>query len=1173
MNQDQSPEKSGVAKREEATVAFWKEGGFFQKSLQKDAPHGDCVFYDGPPFATGLPHYGHILGGAGKDAIARYKTMRGFRVPRRWGWDTHGLPIETIVEKSLGITSKKQIEEMGLDVFAREARSKVLGFVSDWKKTVDRMGRWVDFDGSYKTMDTKFIESVWWALGQLNDKGLVYEADRILPYCPRCQTPLANAEIAMDNSYKDIVDISVYVKMEFTSESKERLQSSGREAQPDMQASLDSSMYLLAWTTTPWTLPGNAALAVNPELSYARVSFEGATYYVGKDRWEAVFKDKEAQLLGEVKGTELVGLSYNPPFDYFRRQYAGNEKAWHVYAGDFVTADTGTGIVHIAPSFGEDDASLAKQQGIPAIKHVAPDGTFVPEVTHFAGVQVKPKEDHQAADVEVIKYLAHNHLLFAKEKITHSYPHCYRCETPLLYYGLPSWFIRVQEFKPRMLELNQSIDWVPEHLRDGRFKHTLENAPDWNFSRNRFWASPLPIWKSESGKKKFIASLDELRTCVKKSGNTYYALRHGQAISNTKHVWESGTDVSNHLTDEGKQQVRDGVAALAGTPVDVIVASPVLRTQETAKIAAEVLGFAGEIVTDDRLREINPGDKYQGLDLKTFLGQFETYPERYTKPNPDGENYADVRRRVMAVLEDLEARYQGKTILLVTHGSPILNLLVGSQGFQTNDIPEDIEGLHYPKNGEVKKIDFVPFPHNEEYELDLHRPYIDSVKLEIDGEEYVRIPEVIDCWFESGSMPFAQDHFPFENPNWKDTNFPADFVVEYIAQTRTWFYYTLLLSTMLFDAAPFKHIVTTGNLNGTDGQKMSKSKGNYPDPWILLDKYGSDALRLYLLSSVLMKGEDSNFIEKSVDEGYKKVILRLENCLSFIDMYDIPRDTWKAGEMPTNVLDRWMMSRLSQVVADTTAGFEAYNTVEGTKSWNLFVDDLSAWYLRRSRDRFKSDDAADRASAGKTLVTALVEFSKLVAPIMPFIAEHLYQNLKGQDAAESVHLADWPTAGNAEDKVLSDMESVRTLVTKGLEARAKANIKVRQPLRNVTLPGIELGEEYTQILRDELNVWNVAYDESATEVVLDTNIDDELRAAGNVREVIRAIQDMRKAANLQPSDRITLHIDGDSAGKSLVMSAKEEIMKTVSADTITESMFTDGSTVQLDGAELRIKIG
>lgn len=1151
-NQNEQPEKSAVAKREEATVAFWQEGNFFQKSLQKDAPHGDCVFYDGPPFATGLPHYGHILGGAGKDAIARYKTMRGFRVPRRWGWDTHGLPIETIVEKSLGITSKKQIEEIGLDVFAREARSKVLGFVSDWKKTVDRMGRWVDFDGSYKTMDTSFIESVWWALGQLNDKGLIYEADRILPYCPRCQTPLANAEIAMDNSYKDIVDISVYVKMELKDRENE---------------------YLLAWTTTPWTLPGNAALAVNSELTYARVSFEGATYYVGKDRWESVFKDKDAQLVGEIKGSELVGLSYVPPFDYFTHQYAGNDRVWKIYAGDFVTADTGTGIVHIAPSFGEDDASLAKKEGIPAIKHVASDGTFMPEVTHFAGVQVKPKEDHQAADIEIIKYLAHNHLLFAKEKITHSYPHCYRCETPLLYYGLPSWFIRVQQFKSRMLELNQSIDWVPEHLRDGRFKHILEGAPDWNFSRNRFWASPLPIWKSPSGKKKFISSLEELRACVKKSGNTYYALRHGQANSNTKHVWESGADASNHLTDIGQQQVRDGVKILEGVSFDLIVCSPVLRTQETAKIAAEALGFTGEIITDDRLREINPGDVYQGKDLETFLGRFETYSERYTTPNLDGENYTDVRRRVMDCLYEYEHTHTGKTILFVTHGSPILNLMVGSQGMQATAIAEDIETLNYPKNGEVKKIDFVPLPRNEEYELDLHRPYIDSIKLEIDGEEYTRIPEVIDCWFESGSMPFAQDHFPFEHSDWKDTNFPADFVVEYIAQTRTWFYYTLLLSTILFDKAPFKHVVTTGNLNGTDGQKMSKSKGNYPDPWILLDKYGSDALRFYLLSSVLMKGEDSNFIEKSVDEGYKKVILRLENCLSFIDMYGIPKDTWKTGEWPTNILDQWMMSRLNQVIMDTTTGFEAYNTVEGTKSWNLFVDDLSAWYLRRSRDRFKSDDANDRASAGKTLVTALVELSKLVAPIMPFIAEHLYQNLKGQDTAQSVHLAEWPTAGTIDEKLFSDMDSVRSLVTKGLEARAKANIKVRQPLRSVTLPGIELGDEYTQILKDELNVWNVAYDESATEVVLDTNIDDELRAAGNVREVIRAIQDMRKAAGLSPSDRITLQIDGDATGKSLVLDNAEEISKTVSADAITESAITDGTLVQLDGAQVTIKIG
>ncbi len=1162
MNQNSENQKSPQALREEEILKYWEENSIFEKTLSKEAPMGDLVFYDGPPFATGLPHYGHILGGTGKDVFARYKTMRGFRVARRWGWDTHGLPIETIVEKSLGITSKKQIEEMGLDVFAREARSKVLGFVADWKKTVDRTGRWVDFDGSYKTMDTTFIESVWWALGQLNDKKLIYEADRVLPYCPRCQTPLANAEIAMDNSYKDIVDISVYVKIALKDH---------------------KDIYVIVWTTTPWSLPGDTALAVNAELTYVKVSFENGLYYVGKDRFESVFKDKDAKIVEEIKGDALVGLSYIPPFDYFAHsEVAQSEMIWKIYAGDFVTAETGTGIVHIAPSFGEDDANLAKKYSIPTIKHVLPDGTFVPEVTHFAGVQVKPKENHQATDVEIIKYLAHNHLLFAKEKLTHSYPHCYRCETPLLYYGLPSWFIRVQEFKQRILELNQGIAWTPEHLRDGRFKHIVENAPDWNFSRNRFWASPLPIWKSESGRKKFISSIEDLKKHTKKSGNKYFVMRHGEAGSNTTHTFDFKGDPENCLTEEGKRQVLASAEQLKNKKIDIIVHSPMLRTTETAKLVAEAIGFSGDLATDDRLREIQPGSSWQGKKIHDFLEQYSHYPERFTKENPDGESYRDVKKRVMDTLYDLEKKYTGKNILIVSHGSPVLNLILGSQGLHEQETPDTIEQVAYPKNAELRELDFVPLPHNENYELDLHRPYIDAITLEIDGEEYSRIPEVIDCWFESGSMPFAQDHFPFEKPDWKETSFPSDFVVEYIAQTRTWFYYTLLLSTMLFDASPFKHIVTTGNLNGDDGQKMSKSKGNYPDPLLLIDKYGVDALRMYLMSSVLMKGEDSNFMEKTVDEIYKKTILRLNNCLSFIDMYQVPKMVWEKDETSSNVLDQWIMARLAQVVSETTIGFESYNTVEATKGINLFVDDLSAWYLRRSRDRFKSNDFADRDAAGKTLVTVLIEFAKIVAPVMPFIAETIYQKLGTVESEKSVHLEVWGTFPLANEWTLEYMEWTRELVRLGLEQRSKTNIKVRQPLQKLMVANdgfkgknhvVIENKEYADIVKDELNVKEIVINETlpAGEVLLDTTMTPELQREGYARELMRALQDMRKKAGLNPTDVITLAIETNDAGRSVIESFQSEIQKVVNVSTLSFES-NDGEEIRVDDLVFKVKI-
>lgn len=1126
-----NPQKSPNADQEEKLLQFWRENNIFEKTLTKEAPNGDLVFYDGPPFATGLPHYGHILGGTGKDLIARYKTMQGFRVPRKWGWDTHGLPIETIVEKSLGIKSKKEIEEMGLDVFSREARSKVLGFVGDWKKTVERTARWVDFDGSYKTMDNTFMESVWWALGQLNDKKLIYEADRVLPYCPRCQTPLANAEIAMDNSYKDIVDISVYVPMKIKNRENESF---------------------LVWTTTPWTLPGNTALALNPELVYVKVSFENHFYYVGQDQFEKVFKDKDAQIVETFQGSDLVGLEYIPVFDYFvHTEIAKNENIWKVYAGDFVTAGAGTGIVHIAPSFGEDDASLAKKYSIPSIKHVASDGTFIPEVTHFAGVQVKAKENHQATDVEIIKYLAHNHVLFAKEKITHSYPHCYRCETPLLYYGLPSWFIRVQDYKKRMLELNEEIDWVPDHLKNGRFQHVLENAPDWNFSRNRFWASPLPIWKSPSGKMKFIASIDEMKQFTKKSGNKYFVMRHGQSMANVKKVWDFKNDPDDHLTDEGKKQIAESVPFLKDKNIDVIIHSPIVRTTETAHEVVSHIGFTGEIIVDDRLREFNPGEKYQGQPMAGFMGQFNHYTDRYTLENPDGETYTDVRKRMVGALYDYEQQYQGKNILIISHGGPVLNMLLGAEGVETQKIHDQIEETHYLKNAEIRALDFVPLPHNENYELDLHRPYIDAIRLEIDGEEYSRIPEVIDCWFESGSMPFAQNHFPFERPDWKETNFPADFVVEYIAQTRTWFYYTLLISTILFDKAPFKHVITTGNLNGDDGQKMSKSKGNYPDPWIVMDKYGADALRMYLMSSAMMKGEDANFDEKAVEELTKKVFNILRNIVSFYDMYaqeSADVDSYTSS----NVLDQWVLALWNKTLGTVVAGLENYQPLEPARALRDFIGEFSTWYIRRSRDRFKSDDTSDlNSDRGFALATTkyiLQEIAKTMAPFTPFIAEEIWQKFGN---SESVHLEMYPVVKTVDQGVIEKMEQVRALVTLGFDARQKVNIKVRQPLAKLSVAKHELGSEYLEILKDELNVKDVVIDESLEQgnVVLDTEITEALKQEGDMRELSRSIQEMRKNANLMPSDRVVVSLAG-SEPDWFASVLGDEMMRAVGAEKI-----------------------
>ncbi|MBI4185441.1 isoleucine--tRNA ligase [Candidatus Berkelbacteria bacterium] len=900
---------SEVARSEEAILEFWERHQIFAKSLQQNVGQEPYVFYDGPPFATGTPHYGHILASAIKDAVPRYQTMRGNYVERRWGWDTHGLPIEHLVEKKLGLSGKRQIEAYGVEGFNHTARSEVLRYVREWKKTVVRMGRWVDFDGAYKTMDNDYIESVWWAFGQLYAKGLVYEGTRVLPYCPRCETPVAQSEIAMDNSYRDLTDLSVYVALELVDE---------------------PGTFLVAWTTTPWTLPGNTALAVNPDAKYAAVRAKGQQYLIAQTRLDHVFPDPASyELQRTLLGSDLVGKRYRPPFDYFAHEpWPNADKAWKVYAGDFVTDVDGTGIVHIAPAFGEDDLRLAKANDIPIIWHVRNDGTFTKQVTDFAGQSVKPKDDHQSADVAVIKYLAAKGILLKKEKIVHAYPHCFRCETPLYYFAIPAWFINIQTAKPRLAELNEKIHWVPDHLKHGRFAKSMAGAPDWNISRTRYWATPLPIW-----------------TCP-----------------------------STHIT-----------------------------------------------IVDSFAR------------LKQLAG-------------------------------------------------------------------------------------YVP--------ADLHRPFIDDVTFNCPdcGAQATRIPEVFDCWFESASMPFAAVHYPFENQQWLTKHLPADFVAEYIAQTRTWFYYMHVLSVLLFDSIPFRHVVTTGNILAEDGQKMSKSKQNYPDPAIVIERYGVDALRHYLLSSPVMRAEDLNFNEHGVEEIFQKVILRVRNVLAFYRLHPNDTDVLMTVE-PEHILDQWVLTQLAELTKAVTEALERYELEAALRPIGVFIDDLSVWYVRRSRERMRTRDGL---LASRTLRHVLHELARLMAPFTPFVAEEIYQSVHDRHDPESVHLASWPIPGKVDDRLIVEMARVRTLVSMGLEARAIHGIKVRQPLRRATITGQPLGAAYVTLLQAELNVKAVVQQSGGEAgIELDLELDAELRTEGFVRELIRAIQQLRKQAHLTLGQSVLIVLPKD----------------------------------------------
>jgi len=1179
MNEENK--KSPRAQKEEEILKFWQDKQIFQKSLDQEAPKGEYVFYDGPPFATGLPHYGHILGSTAKDMVGRYKTMRGFKVPRRWGWDCHGLPIENIVEKDLGISGKKAIEEFGIDKFVNHAKSKVLTYVAEWKKTVDRMGRWVDFDNSYKTMDNTYIESVWWALGEINKKGLLYEGVRVLAYCPRCETPIANSEIAMDNSYKDISDISVTVKFELKDEPR---------------------VFLLVWTTTPWTLPGNTAIAVNKDIDYVKIKVmsSGENYILAKSLL-SVIKDNYA-VIEEFRGEKLIGKSYKPVFDYYKTvDMPDKENIWKIWHADFVTLEKGTGIAHEAPAFGEEDMELAKEFNIPFIRHVAPNGTFTKEVKDFFGEKVKPKDDkatgqdHQRADILIIKYLAGKGTLFAKEKIVHSYPHCYRCDTPLLYYALPSWFVNIQKVKNNLLKTGEDMNWVPAHLKEGRFHNSMESAPDWTISRNRYWASPLPIWKSLSGKLMFVNSLEDLKLKTKKSGNNLFIIRHGEADNNILGIISSNIKTPHHLTEKGKAQVRETAEKLKDKKIDLIYVSPFIRTQETAKIIADILHIpANKIITDNRLHEVDSG----ALDGKTdteYQSYFKTRAEKFTKNMPGGENYLQIRNRMTEFVYEADSKNKNKNILIIGHRTPIRMMFTGISGMSISQaIDFGSEGESFIKNSEVKELNFVPVPHNENYELDLHRPYIDQIILvDEKGEEYKRIPEVIDCWFESGSMPFAQDHFPFENldkfnPNpgflRKRVGFPAEFVAEYIAQTRTWFYYSHTISTILFDHAPFKNIVTTGNVLALDGNKMSKSKNNYPDPWILFNKYGVDALRFYLMSSPLMKGEDLCFNETGVDEVGKKVLSRLENVFSFYDLYskNVSVPVKNFTPISNNILDQWIIARLTQLISMATVAMDKYELDQATWPIADFVDDLSTWYLRRSRDRFKSDDLRDKTQAIETTRFVLEELAKIMAPVMPFYADELYQKVKSFAGKESVHLASWPEVKkltSAEEGVLVNMAEIRKIVSLGLEARAKANIKVRQPLKslkckNQNLKLIEKEEKnYKELIRDEVNVKEVFFDNTISEPIeLDTNITPELKEEGNVRELLRAIQELRKTEKLNPSDIVSLKIKTDKKGQGLVRKFEAEIKKTTLVKSLTFNDTFSAEVIKIDDLSFELKI-
>ncbi len=1187
---------------EEEVLKFWDERNIFEKSVAKNkaktttAKQKNFVFYEGPPTANGRPGVHHILSRSFKDIIPRFKTMQGFYVPRKAGWDTHGLPVELQVEKQLGIKSKKEIDSYGIAAFNAKCRESVWEFKDEWERLTKRMGYWIDLKNPYITYETDYMETLWWIIAQLSKKKILYKGHRVVPWCTRCGTSLSSHELAQ--GYKEVTDKSVFVKFKL------------KAGQKIGNFTVDNNTYILSWTTTPWTLPGNVALAVGKEIDYqlSQVSMEeadpqgrvnngdilimavgtevGVLENAGFAQGGITIKNRAT-----VKGNDLLGLEYEPLFDISPLK---SDLSYKIYPADFVTTTDGTGVVHTAVMYGEDDYELGKKIGLPQHHTVNSEGKFTKDVVGFEGKYVKAKDTEQ----QIFDYLKEQGTLFRVQEYKHEYPFCWRCGTAILYYARTSWFVAMSKLRKELLARNETVHWAPEHIKEGRFGEWLREVKDWNFSRERYWGTPLPIWECRScHHTEVIASVDDLSKHATPSSNHYWAMRHGQSKSNVGKLIDSLGEAQ--LTPTGRKQVEKSARSLLPKKIDLIFASDFVRTKESAEIAAKILGIKN-IVFDKRLHEIY----LASLSGKPVQGYWDLMGEQKdqfgARVVPHAESWTDVRARAWSFVKELEETYSGKNILIVSHEDTIWMIAQAALGWSDRKAEELKLGNKnhlFLDNAGILPFNVKSVSRDETGKVDLHRPFIDSVILPCPSckAEMKRVPEIADVWFDSGSMPYAQMHFPFaqverESGAIKDINsineaaalkqipFPADYIAEGVDQTRGWFYTLLAVATALGYEAPYKNVICLGHINDKYGQKMSKSKGNVVDPWVVMSTYGVDAVRWYFYTAT-PPSETKNFDEQEIAKVFRKTHLIVYNSLIFWKTYAKQNAKMMNQTAASNILDRWIVAQLNELIEVVTKRLEAYQVREAGLAIESFVDDLSRWYIRRSRKRLQRPESPeDYAAASATLGFVLLQLVKLMAPFTPFFAEILYSSLNGTQ--ESVHLDEWPAGNNRvtpKDKALpAQMKLVRELGALGLAKRAEVGIKVRQPLAELRIASRELAKEkeLLQILADEVNVKKVSLDATLKEgVALDTVISGELREEGLLRDVLRMGQELRQKAGLSPKDKIALMLQLPNEIQDAVMKNEKILKSDVGAKTIEykkSEKFTAEEITKLEGREIWI---